>query len=207
MKTFVNYLGQCRIYSLIDLALLLFATKATPQEFVGVLFLHLGFLAYLEIKHAHSYRNIVPKWLCIGLFIIGIVLYPHLEVLGFLVCSYLYTQKNKKPFGYFSPIARGLQYFFLVAGIIGYNSFLVWIVLVLVTIRNFVGDLRDVNKDKKEGMETLPAFFGIKKDIKYMHLVFVLITSLVWRHFANLSILTLLFVWIVEVFTYNLTPR
>lgn len=203
----LNYLGQLRLYSLLDLVILLIATKATAFEFVGVIILHVGFLAYLESRHHHSNRKKVPKYLWIIFAIIGSIFYGHIEGVIFIICSYFYTLKNQKHFALFSPLLRGLQCFFLVAGIVGYDSKLAWLVLVLLVLRNLFGDLRDITKDKKEGMKTLPMVIGLTRDSKNIHLIFTLITTLFWFQFTELNIWLLIPIFLVQILTYRLTPR
>ena len=207
MKIFLNYFGQFRLYTLIDLIVLLIAIQAGIYDFLGVIFLHLGFLVFLETQHLHSYRKKMPRWLSVFLIIVGIFLYRHWEVIFFLFLSYLYVKKTKRYFGYISPILRGLQYFFLVAGIIGYNNTLIWIVLIVIFIRNFAGDLRDVIKDKNENTKTLPILLGFNKDEKYIHLAIMLITTLIWFLFTNLETWLLFPIFILQILTYRLTPR
>lgn len=207
MKTFLNYLGQFRLYSLVDLILLLIATQANTQVFLGVIFLHLGFLAFLETRHSHSYRNRLPKCVWIIFTIIGIFLYRHWEVVAFLLISYLYTKKNHGYFASISPLLRGFQYFFLIAGIVGYHHPLSWIALATIFIRNFAGDLRDTTKDRDANMKTLPVLLGLNKNIPNIHLIAVLLTSVIWWSFTSLSIWALLIVLIIEIGTYNITPR
>ncbi len=207
MKSFLNYFGQFRLYSFVDLVLLLIATGTGLQDFLGVLFLHLGFLAFLETRHSHSYRKEIPKSVYVFLYGIGILLYRHWEVIPFLLCSYLYSKKNRGYFGCFSSLFRGFQYFFLIAGIIGYHNPLIWIALFILFIRNFTGDLRDVVKDRKEGMKTLPVVMGFKQDIKHIHLIALLCTSSIAWSYTSLSIWILLLVFIIEIITYNITPR
>jgi len=207
MKTFLNYLGQFRLYSFTDLILLLIATQTGYLSFLGVLFLHLGFITFLETRHSHPYRKQMPKWLCIFLTIIGIILYGHLEVIPFLLVSYLYVKKTEKYFGYIAPILRGFQYFFLLGGLIGYHNPITWIALLVIFVRNFAGDLRDVAKDINEGIKTLPTLMGLKNNIKYIHLITMLTTSLIWWSFSSLSFWILLLVFVVEITTYNITPR
>lgn len=203
----LNYIGQLRIYSLIDLIILLIATKATLYEFLGVIFLHIGFLAYLETQHKHSYRKQAPKYLWIIFTLIGLILYGKVEGVFFVLCSYIYTLKDKKIFGVPSPIMRGFQYFFLVAGIIGYGNKLTWLALVLSTFRNFCGDLRDVVKDRNENMKTLPIVMGLKKDFKYAHLLIMLTTTFIWFEFTGLSPFLLIPIFLIQILTYRLTPR
>lgn len=207
MQSFKNYLGQLRLYSLIDLLILLIAVKASSFEFVGVVFLHIGFLAYLESRHQHSYRKKLPKYLWVVLAIIGLLFYQHIEGVLFVILSYFYTLKNKQHFGLFAPIMRGLQYFFLVAGIIGYHNKFIWVVLVLIVIRNFCGDLRDVVKDREENLKTLPIGIGLTRDIKYIHLIVMLVTTFVWFQYTNWSLWFLISIFLIQILTYSITPR
>lgn len=203
---FLNYLGQLRIYSLIDLILMLVAARAGKYEFVGALLLHIAFLAYLERNHNHSYRNFVPSLVWIIFAVFGIYFFRHIEVAGYILFSYLYTKKNKKGFGVLAPFFRAAQSFFIAAGIIGYVS-LTGIVFVLIFLRNFAGDLRDIEKDRKEKLLTLPIFLGMKKSIPGAHLFALLLTSAVWFSFINLEIYWLLIVFLIQIITYELTPR
>ena len=203
----INYIGQLRIYSLIDLIILLAATKATSFEFIGVLFLHIGFLAYLEAQHKHSYRKQIPKPIWIIFTLAGLICYSKIEGILFILCSYTYALKDKKLYGIASPIMRGLQYFFLVAGIVGYSSKLTWLAFVLIAVRNFCGDLRDIVKDKNAHMNTMPVVLGLKKNYNHIHLISTLATTFIWFQFTNLSLLFLIPIIFLQVITYRLTPR
>ncbi len=204
---FLNYLGQFRIYSLLDLIFLLIAVNANKFEFAGVIFLHLGFLLYLEYQHKHTYRKKFPSWLWIVLSIVGLALYFEIAAVGFLIAGFLYTQKNKKNLGWLGPVFRGLQFYFLVSGIIGFTSPISYLAGILLFFRNFAGDLRDVKKDKKEGLRTLPHLLGFKQDYKQSHLILLFITTSIWWYIADLSFGWLLFTFIIQFLTYDLTPR
>lgn len=206
MKKIIDYIGILRFYSLLDLVLMLLAIKASVPELVGAVFLHIGFLAYLEYKHAHIYRVKVPYITSVLFTIIGVVSYSHIESFGYIISSYLYTKKTKK-LGWFSPIARGLQNLFIVGGVIGYSSTLSWLAPTLLFIRNAMGDFRDTTKDKSENMKTIPVLLGFAKSYKNIHLLSVLLTSTVWVCILGINILWLLPVYLVEIYTYNLTPR
>ena len=206
-KNFANYLGQIRIYSLLDFILLLIAIEANAYELAGAILLHIGFLLYLEYVHKHPYRKSFNPSLWIIFTILGIIFYAKIAVLGFLLFGFLYAEKQRKLLGPYSPIFRGMQIYFLVAGIIGLTAPLSFFAGALIAIRNFAGDLRDVTKDKKEGMKTLPSVFGFKEDYKNLHLICLFSTSLAWIYVADLSPLWLLPIYFVEIVTYNITPR
>src|SRR3989339_908300 len=206
MKIFINYLGQIRLYSLTDLVLLLVVVGTGYHQLFGAVVLHLAFLAYLEHRHAHPYRAKVPVVVVCVLALTGLVYFGKIEGLFYLFFSYLYTRKTKER-AFLSPVFRGLQYFFIVAGIIGYSSLIPYFVAIVITIRNLVGDLRDTEKDRKEGVRTIPVVLGVKRSIKHIHLVAMIITSVLWWLIATnpVSYLWLLVVICIEVSTYYLT--
>ena len=206
-RTIINYLGQFRLYSFVDLLLLLAAAKANMEQFIGISLLWLGFLAFLEVKHDHSYRKRLPRYLWLLLAVLGIVLYRKIEAVLFIIASYFYTKKVEKYWGLLSPFFRGLQNFFLIGGIAGYTTPLVWLALGLVVIRNLLGDFRDIKKDSKENIKTIPVLLGLKRDIKYVHFIMLLITSAVWWSFTDLSVMYLIGAFIIQITTYNVTPR
>ena len=206
---FANYLGQLRLYSLIDLVLLLVAIRAGAVDFIGVLLLHVAFLAYLESRHAHGYRLTVPRWLWLVIGVAGAACYQHGEVIPFVVCSYLYTRKTHRRFALFSPVARGLQHLFLVGGITGYAHAMPWIACAALALRNLAGDIRDAGKDSQEAKEmiTLPILCGLRRDIRHIHLVAVCATSVLWWSVGQFSIAALAAALVIEGGTYYLTPR
>lgn len=206
-NTLLNLLGQIRVYSLIDLIVLLVAIKTNVPQLVGAIILHIGFLLFLEYTHKHNYRTPFPKYLWAFLFLIGIVFYKSFFVIGFLIFSFLYTKKNLPFLSPYSPLFRGLQIYFLTAGIIGFLNPLCLFAGVLLGLRNFTGDLRDITKDKKEKMKTLPIILGFNKDMKHIHLIALLLTSLVWWNISELSLIWLIGIFLIEIGTYNLTPR
>ncbi len=206
MKKIRDYIGILRLYSLLDLVLMLLAIRATNFELLGAVLLHIGFLAYLEYKHAHDYRAKLPFWIFPIITFVGAILFKHIESLGYIVTSYLYTKKTKK-LGWFSPIARGLQNFFIVAGILGYTSILTLVIPLLFFVRNLAGDFRDAGKDSKEGMKTIPVLIGSNKNNKHIHLITLLVTSTIWWYMLGINILWLIPIFLIEVYTYNLTPR
>ncbi len=207
LKSGLNYIGQIRIYSLLDLALLLIAVKASTELFIGALLLHLGFIAYLEYSHAHKNRNKIPFFISIILAITGLILYQKIEAILFLVAGYFYTKKKKEPWSFIAPLLRGLQFFLIVGGITGYNNILPLMALIVLILRNFVGDLRDIKKDRKEKMKTLPIIFGFKKDLKHLHLICILGTTLLWWSLTQFNPIILILIWIIQILSYTLTPR
>lgn len=206
MTKVTNYIGQLRIYSLVDLVLLLIAVQADTLQFIGAIMLHLGFLAYLESRHSHAYREKIPRWVAYVVAGIGLFFYRKIEGLLYLCFSFLYTKKNKR-WGFVSPFFRGLQNLFLVAGITGYHTYLPYLVAGLFLLRNIIGDVRDAGKDTKEGMHTIPILMGMKKNHRFVHLFFTIGTSILWWSLSPLGVSWLLLAIVLEVGTYHLTPR
>ncbi len=180
MNNTTNYIGQLRIYSLVDLMLLFIAAKASYTQMLGGLVLHVSFLAFLESWHAHPGRAKVPRILTPVLAILGVCLYAQVEAVLFLVAGFFYTKKNHRRWGQYSSLFRGMQYLFLLGGIVGYGDSLTWAAFFLLFFRNVAGDARDVVKDEKEGMRTLPILFGARSDWKNLHLLFTIGTTIVW---------------------------
>lgn len=207
LKTVGNYLGQLRIYSLVDLILLFIAIEANNIQIIGGVLLHIAFLIYLETRHKHSYRASWPtvSWLLPG--IIGIFLFDKLAGIGFILASYLYAQKNKGAWGISAPGMRALQTFFVIGGIIGYHNKTILIATSVLFIRNFLGDIRDVQKDRKEKMQTIPVLIGMKGSYKKIHLIGTLTTTLLWWSWTTLSIPALIGIWGIELITYHKTAR
>jgi hypothetical protein len=203
----LNLFGQIRVYSLIDLTVFSIALHANHYQIAGIILLHLGFLLFLEFTHKHEFRVAFPKYLWCILLILGIIFYKNIAVVGFLLCSYFYVKKNSLTFGWSGPFFRGLQYYFLASGVIGFLNPISFLVAGLLIIRNFAGDLRDVSKDRKDGYKTLPIIFGLNKDFKHIHLITMLGTTFVWWYLSGINTLWLIPIFIIQVGSYNLTPR
>lgn len=206
----MNLIGQLRIYSLVDLVLLLVASHATTEQFVGSVCLWIGFLLFLEANHRHSYRARFPKGSWAILWGIGLWFFHSTEIFILILLGILYTQKNKGSFAAISPIVRGLQSLVLVGGIMGFDHSLPWIAGALTAFRNFLGDLRDVEKDEAEGKMTIPVFLSpgqLPPFIRNIHLYGCWLTSSVWWMFSGLSIWWILITWIIQKKSYHWTAR
>ncbi|MCI5108498.1 MAG: hypothetical protein MRY49_01475 [Candidatus Pacebacteria bacterium] len=203
-----NFLGTIRIYSLLDFVLLLFAIGLSNQKIIGFTILHLGFLFFLEYQHKHSYRGIHSPYLWITLFILGTLISgEYIVSILFIFFSFLYAQKNKSKWGLISPIIRGLQNYTIPAVILGWTSYMAIIVFFVFFVRNLCGDIRDSGKDGREGMHTIPLFLGLKRNVPYLHLFTVMLTSTLWWSLTELHIGILLTVLVLQILTYNITRR
>ena len=207
MKKLINLVGQIRIYSLVDLILLLVAINATFNQFTGSVCLWVGFLFFLEANHKHRYRESFPKGIWIIFWLMGLYFFHQPESFAFIVLSVLYTQKNRWNFALVSPVVRGLQTTVLLLGIMGHVGPFVILAGVLITIRNFLGDIRDSCKDFKENKKTLPVLLNYRTSSKYIHLYGCFITSAVWWTYSGLSIWWLFATWTIQTISYCWTPR
>lgn len=203
----INIIGQVRIYSLIDLALFGFAIGSNYYELAGIILLHLSFLFYLEYTHKHHYRLSIPKYIWIILGVLGIIFYQNWFVIGYILASIFYVRKNQKNVSPWAPASRGFQYYFIAAGILGWFHWVAILSFFLLFWRNFAGDLRDIVKDRKEKMNTLPIVLELKKDWKKIHLISTFGTSFVWVYLLNINFLWLLPIFLIQYLTYNITTR
>ena len=109
MKRLMNHVGQLRLYSFVDLVLLLIAARATSSQLAGGLLLWVGFLLYLENGHRHSCREPFIPYCWVGIWLVGFALFPHAFALAFILLSIAYTRKKWGYWGLVAPIVRGLQ--------------------------------------------------------------------------------------------------
>ena len=135
----------------------------------------------------------IPVWAWVILCGVGIALRPHWTTAAYIVCSAMYIKK-----GILAPFFRGLQYFCFVP---------TPLVFTLITGRNIAGDLRDVTKDKREGTKTIPLVMGVNQDFKSAHILALFATTFVWWYIADISVLWLVLVYLIQLLPYNLTPR
>lgn len=209
MKKVLSYLGHLRIYSLSDLWFLLAVAGATGRPLWGALLLHVGFLAFLEYYHEHRQREPVPgvlPWLI--LFLCGLIMYGRPEVGGwYIILSILYSMKKQGYWGLISPFARGAQTFVLLFPFLTSHTCLVWTAAAAMIARNLLGDLRDVEQDRREGLHTWPVVLGLRRDLVFVHLFGVIGTTWLWWWFSSVLWLVPLGINLIEIITYWLTPR
>ncbi len=216
-KKLVNYLGQLRIYSLIDYMLMLVAAGASPNgpQFWGALDYWVGFLAHLESVHHDQGREPVPGILPWAVWLLATTTWKNDDV-GFLfiALSLIYAWKKRKPWGLVSPFVRGLQALVITGGIMGYGHLFPWVAAVLTGRRNWKGDQRDkeedqkdVNKNRPDGVQTWPVVMGQEKDKPFAHLTALLVTTWVWWWFSKLPWWVPMGVNLIQLATYWCTPR
>lgn len=203
----MRYLGLLRLYSLADLILLLIALHAPLMSGLGIVVTWLSFLALLEARHKHSYRPHVSHWLWIVGFTTASLLFPRWELAGFFVLSYIYTLKDTAFFGLFSPLVRGTQTTLIISSLTGYHSAWPWVGGVLILVRNFLGDIRDTKRDKREHVTTWATQLNLVTKARSIHLIAVLVTSAVWWSISQPSPWFLAAAWAIEIATYDLTAR
>ena len=200
-----NYIGQLRLYSFVDLILFLVAIGADGQRLAGALVLWIGFLCFLEGKHKHKYRALIPRYLWMPFFFIGTCTFGGWGMVFFFF-GVLYSEKKKSLFASIAPLFRGAQVAALAVPIVGLTPF-AFLAVALTIIRNFFGDVRDAGKDVKEGTRTLPVLMGLRWNVPYIHLIAMMVTSFIWWSWAGMPVWVLFCTWTLQLSTYHLTPR
>lgn len=200
-------IGIIRIYSLIDLGLLLWVVRAPKNlSLLGGLLLWLSFLFYLEWRHRHSYRPSVSSAQWVLPLVVGAFLFPAYHSVAFVAASYVYCKKNQSWYSLLSPLMRGAQTCALVLGVGGSWS-IATIAAAAISARNLLGDIRDAYKDREEGMRTIPVILGQTMNVRYVHLLGTMATTLLWSIWGGIPLSLLALIWFVQIATYNLTPR
>jgi 4-hydroxybenzoate polyprenyltransferase len=210
MTKTLNYIGQLRLYSLVDL--IVFATALTQSiiHIFAITCLWISFLAYLESKHKDPGRYLVPSYLWVIMLIPPIILLPIKLTFLFIIFSFLYTAKKRH--GFFavtSPLWRGLQNMTLALFI---NPSLALYALITTFARNLLGDFRDVEVDAKSNTYTIPVLLGVKNNqvwAYFAHLFAVIGTTMLWLHFSYFKIplyITVALI-LVQLGSYHFTPR
>ena len=207
-RKFLNYVGQLRIYSFVDM--LVFATALTSdiRTIIGIGFLWLGFLLYLESQHHDPLRSATNGYLWIIPFVLSLALLPTWLCFIFAFFSYFYAKKKSGlAWGISAPLWRGLQ-----NGILAwvYHPQIAFLAFTLSLVRNLVGDFRDVSVDRESNAHTLPVLLGIKENQSwafYGHMLLVVASTLVWFHSSFLDMRLALPVILIQIISYPLTPR
>jgi hypothetical protein len=208
LQLFLNYTGQLRIYSFVDL--LVFATAFTRDLSVisGIALLWISFLVYLENRHHDPLRLPIYRYAWLFPYIFSITLLPELTWLTFSLFSYLYTKKVEGGIWSISaPFWRGLQ-----TGALAFqfDVHLAVLAFVLIFIRNIIGDVRDASTDKQRGIITIPVVYGAHKNHPwafYAHILFTITTTIIWFQFSFLDHRLILPTAILQLVLYPLTPR
>lgn len=207
-KSILNYFGQLRLYSFLDIIILATALTKNLNAIIGIAILWLSFLLYLESRHKDEPRLKINRYLWLLPFIFSLILLPIWICLGFAIFSYLYTNKKKnKFFGASAPLWRASQ-----NGIIafGFNPQIAILVFILIFVRNLIADFRDAYDDEKRNIKTIPVLLGINKNqiwAFYIHIFMVVGTTIIWFNYSFLDIRLLLPIIILQLISYPLTPR
>lgn len=203
-----NRIGQLRPYSYTDLLLLLAAAGASAPEFVTCSGLWFGFLIFLEWVHRDEKRAPWPWWGW-ALPWLGVAAYVHtVSVLPFLLLSVLYALKKQFAIlALISPILNGALKGTLLLLVPSVTTQFAAGVGVACGVRNLFGDFRDVEKDRRQQVHTIPVRLGLQRDVKWLYPVGLAATTLAWVIAGPLPWWTVLVAWFVEWQTYRLTPR
>lgn len=202
-----NRWSQLRAYSYVDLVLLLVAAGASGAGLLASSFLWFGFLIFLEWVHRDRGRLTWPAWTWLVLVGIGAVL-SGLAALPFVALAFLYTLKKRfAPLALVSPVINGaLKASLLVVADAASCGWLV-AVLLLTGVRNLFGDIRDVEKDRLDGVRSAPIRCGMVSGSAWLYPLALGLTTLVWVVAGGLPWWTVPAAWAVQRMTYPLTPR
>jgi len=176
-----NRLSQLRPYSYLDLVLLLAAAGASGSEFVSCSGFGFGFLIFLEWMHKDEKRDQWPWWAW-ALPWLAAAAYVHTaSALPFLALSVLYSLKKHVPIiALISPILNGaLKASILLLIPAATTQFALW-VWAATGLRNLFGDLRDIQKDRRQAVRTLPVRLGLQRDIERLYPAGLAATTLPW---------------------------
>lgn len=203
-----NRLSQLRPYSYLDLVLLLAAAGAAGLELATCSVLWFGFLIFLEWMHEDEKRTRWPWWAW-ALPWLAAAAYVHtLAALPFIALSVLYSLKKDVPIiALLSPIVNGaLKASLLLLVPAASTEFALW-VGAATGARNLFGDLRDVQKDRRQKVQTIPVRLGLQRDIKWIYPAGLAATTLAWIIVGSIPWWTVFAAWSFQWFTYRLTPR
>jgi 1,4-dihydroxy-2-naphthoate octaprenyltransferase len=203
-----NYVGQLRLYSYADLVLLLLAVGATSHELAQASLLWFGFLVLLEYIHRDRGRARWPAWTWIALLAAALAIRPSPILVPFVAFAAIYTMKKAlPPLALIAPLINGCLKGSLVCLVPSVAAWQVIIVIVLTSLRNLTGDLRDIEKDRAEGVRTLPVRAGLQKDVRWVYPVALASTSTLWTVLGNLPVWALAGALAIQATTYRWTPR
>lgn len=202
-----NYLGQLRMYSYVDLLLLLMAVKSSTLDVIAASMLWFGFLIFLEWIHKDKGRNKWPLYAWLIPWLVGIIIIQRWETVFFILLAVIYTLKKRYPVGLVAPLINGLLKVSLILLVSKPQIEITILIFVLFFIRNLMGDIRDAHKDSSEKVITLPVLMGYKKHTPYVYPLFLGFTSFIWVQIGNLPIWLVPIGWLIQLGTYHLTPR
>lgn len=208
MKKLLNYFGQLRVYSLLDVVVFATALTADRKEVLGVVLVWMGFIFYLEGVHKDRLRSMVNPLVWLVFFVPSVFLLPVYAPVLFMIFGVFYTNKKRGKFwGATSIFWRAAQNFILA---LPFSVFLAVLAFVLTALRNLVGDFRDAASDVESKASTLPVLLGAKRNqvwAFYAHLGLVMLATIIWFQFSYLPSAVMWPVIILEIVTYPLTPR
>ncbi|TFF36194.1 hypothetical protein [Mucilaginibacter psychrotolerans] len=203
----LNYFGQLRMYSYVDIILMMVAFRADTMMIVSCSFMWFGFLIHLEWQHRDRGRLVWPVWAWIIPWIAGIIIHPSaFQIPIIATCAAYSLKKRYRWIGLISWIINGGIKAWMVA-MIPAPLWGIYLVGGLMCLRNLAGDMRDGGKDSAEKVFTLPVALGLKKNIPFLYPSCLVATSIIWVCIGGISFLWLVPVFFIQSLTYNLTPR
>jgi 1,4-dihydroxy-2-naphthoate octaprenyltransferase len=208
MRRFLNYLGQLRVYSFADLLLLLLATHARTRDIAIVSMLWFGFLIHLEWRHRDRGRARWPWYAWVIPWCVATVAEPRPLVIVFFSLAAAYSLKKRwQQISWCSPLLNGALKATLIILVPHVSLARVTLVFVAMSVRNLLGDIRDAEKDAREGVASLPIVLGYRTATPWIYPLGLAATSCLWTAIGHLPSWYLGLALTAEVLTYHLTPR
>ena len=184
------------------------ACRADGREILGASCLWFGFLIHLEWQHKDAGRLRWPWFAWILAWAVGLVLLFRVSSFIMLGFSILYSLKKRfKTIGVFSSVINGCIKASLVAALASSSAAIIALVMIIMSIRNLAGDMRDAGKDSAEGVVSLPVLLGYQRNTGFVYPACLVATSIFWAVLGGLPWWLLATVLIIEWATYHRIPR
>ncbi|WP_371651571.1 MULTISPECIES: hypothetical protein [unclassified Streptomyces] len=203
-----NYVGQLRFYSYVDLVLLFWALHASLRVVCGASLLWFGFLIHLEWRHRDRGRLGWHWSIWALLWLAALFVVPGYGTVAFYLCAVGYAYKKRFRWAAaVSPLLNGMLKTFLSLATPATTAGSAALVLVLMSFRNLLGDIRDAAKDAEENVMTVPVLAGYRRPTPYVYPCGLVATSLTWTLLGGLPWWAFAGALAVQAGTYHLTPR
>lgn len=202
----LNRLSQLRLYSYIDLLVLVHWLGISGRGVVGLSLLWFGFLIFLEWTHRDRGRAHWHPLAWISAWALGLGAVASFAGLAFIAVAILYSYKKRfSALAAISFVLNGLLKAILVWGAATFAATI--LILTVTAFRNLAGDFRDVRKDRLDGVVSIPVRLGLTEDVRWLYPASLAATTLTWGLLGGVSIPVVLACLVAEMTFYPLTPR
>jgi len=133
---------------------------------------------------------------------------PTIKLLIFFGLAVSYSLKKRISYlGVISPLLNGALKASLVLTVTSVGLQRLTLIFIVMTIRNLLGDVRDAEKDAKEGVYSLPVVIGYRRATPFVYPAGLGMSSTLWTVIGGLPFWALAATWSIQALTYRLTPR